>query len=70
LPGYKLVVSSFPEDQYTSLINPDGSFSNVYQSQDLTKTNFINIPIGASTLTFDIGSGRESFRIREERVVV
>lgn len=68
--GYKLVVSSFTEDQYARLVAPDNTFTNVYQSQDLTKTNFINIPIGASTLIFNVGSGKEHWRMREERVVV
>lgn len=68
--GYKLVVSSFPENQYASLIAPDGTTTSAYQSQDLTKTNFITIPVGASTLIFHVGDAKESFRMREEWVIV
>lgn len=68
--GYKLIVSSFPEDQYARLIAPDGAIENVYQYQDLTKTNFVTIPEGSTTLIFDIGDGHESWRMREEWLVV
>lgn len=69
-PGYKLIVSSFPENQYARLVAPDNTFTNVYQYQDLTKTNFITIPVGSSTLTFNVGDGRKFYRMREEYIVV
>jgi hypothetical protein len=68
--GYKLVVSSFPDNQYARLVAPDLTFSNVYQQQDLTKTNFITIPTGASTLVFRISGAKISWTMREERLLV
>jgi hypothetical protein len=68
--GYKLIVSSFPEDQYVRLIAPDGTITNAYQNQDLTKTNFITIPIGPTTLIFDVGDGKITWRMRKERLLV
>lgn len=66
----KLVVSSFPEDQYARVYNQDDTYQNVYQKQDITKTNFIEIPGGKSTLYFDIGDAKASFKMRVERLIV
>jgi predicted DNA binding CopG/RHH family protein len=64
------VVSSFPQEQRAQLVAPDGSTSNVYQFQDLTKTNFVTMPVGKATLMFDKKDWRVDVRVREERVTV
>jgi len=69
-PGSKIEISSYPENQYADLINPDGSRSPLYQVQDLTKTNFVTIPQGQSTLIFNAGNGVCSFSFREEMLIV
>lgn len=69
--GTKLVVSSFPQHQFARLYQPDGSYANVYGAQDLTKTNFITLPEGASTLIFDVDeSASVQVTYREERLIV
>lgn len=68
--GWKLVVSSFPQEQRAQLVAPNGSTSNVYQFQDLTKTNFVTMPVGKATLMFDKKDWRVDIRVREERVTV
>ena len=69
---YKLVVSSFPQQQRAQLVAPTGDTQNVYQYQDLTKTNFITIPIGEYTLILkNMQDAKEvNWRMREERIVV
>ncbi|MBL1223738.1 phage distal tail protein domain-containing protein [Enterococcus sp. BWR-S5] len=68
-PGYEFVVSSVPQNQFVRLIAPNGTVSNVYQSQDMTKTNFVTIPIGTYTLKLDTGAVTK-YRLRKEMVVV
>ncbi len=68
--GYTLAVSSFPEDKYARLYAPDGSWSNVYQQQDLTKTNFVKLPPGASTLVFSVGDAKINIEARFEKLLV
>ncbi|MCL2536947.1 MAG: phage baseplate protein [Coriobacteriia bacterium] len=68
--GQTLEVSSFPQDNIARLVEDDGSSSNLYQKQDLTRTNFITIPAGSSTLSFDGVTGEVEVLYREEHLVV
>ncbi|MCM0582797.1 phage baseplate protein [Weissella diestrammenae] len=68
--GDTLVVSSVPQNERVELIGIDGTVSNVYSAQDYTKSNFVNIPKGESTLIFDVGSAKVEYTYREERLVV
>lgn len=67
--GYKLVVSSIVQKQRVKLIAPDGTISDVYQQQDLSKSNFVTIPEGHVTLAFH-NVGDVSFNYREEYITV
>ena len=67
----KLVVSSHPEDQYARLYNPDGSYVDVSQLQDYTKTNFVQIPEGESTVLFYLDADSDvNITFKEERLLV
>ena len=67
--GYKLVVSSIVQNQRMKLIAPDGTISDVYQQQDLSRSNLIAIPEGHVTLAFH-NTGDVSFVYREEYITV
>ena len=67
--GYKLVVSSVVQKQRVKLIAPDGTISDVYQQQDLSRSNLIAIPEGHVTLAFH-NVGDVSFVYREEYITV
>ena len=67
--GYKLVVSSVVQKQRVKLIAPDGTISDVYQQQDLSKSNFVTIPEGHVTVAFH-NVGDVSFNYREEYITV
>ncbi|MBW9299042.1 hypothetical protein D9N16_09925 [Lactococcus raffinolactis] len=67
--GYRLVVSSVVQKQRVKLIAPDGTISDVYQQQDLSKSNFVTIPEGHVTLAFH-NTGDVSFNYREEYIIV
>lgn len=67
--GYKLVVSSVVQKQRVKLIAPDGTISDVYQQQDLSRSNFVTIPEGHVTLAFH-NIGDVSFNYREEYITV
>lgn len=67
--GYKLVVSSIVQNQRMKLIAPDGTTSDVYQQQDLSRSNLIAIPEGHVTLAFH-NVGDVSFKYREEYITV
>ncbi|QIW51745.1 phage distal tail protein domain-containing protein [Lactococcus raffinolactis] len=67
--GYKLVVSSIVQNQRMKLIAPDGTISDVYQQQDLSRSNLIAIPEGYVTLAFH-NVGDVSFVYREEYITV
>ena len=67
--GYRLVVSSVVQKQRVKLIAPDGTISDVYQQQDLSKSNFVTIPEGHVTLAFH-NIGEVSFVYREEYITV
>ncbi|EJO02427.1 hypothetical protein ATX81_09295 [Oenococcus oeni] len=67
----KLIVSSYPDNQYARVYNPDGSYSDVSQLQDFTKTNFVQIPKGNSTALFYIDATADvSMTFKEERLLV
>lgn len=67
----KLVVSSYPEDQYARLYNPDSSYVDVSQLQDYTKTNFVQIPEGESTVLFYLDADSDvNITFKEERLLV
>lgn len=67
----RLIVSSYPEDQYARVYNPDGSFSDVSQLQDYTKTNFVQIPEGESTVLVYVDKDTNvGLTFREERLLV
>jgi len=68
--GYRLEVSSYPQDQYAVLVAPTGERFNVYQSQDMTKSNFVTIPQGESTLIFSPSDIKARVEYREERLLV
>lgn len=67
--GYRLVVSSIVQNQRMKLIAPDGTISDVYQQQDLSRSNLIAIPEGHVTLAFH-NTGDVSFVYREEYITV
>lgn len=67
--GYKLVVSSIVQNQRVKLIAHDGTTSDVYQQQDLSRSNFVTIPEGHVTLAFH-NVGDVSFNYREEYITV
>jgi len=69
-PGYEFVVSSVPHNQFVRLVAPDGTISNVYQTQDMTKTNFITIPVGVFALKFETGGAVVKYRMRREMVAI
>ncbi|WP_439424823.1 phage distal tail protein domain-containing protein [Oenococcus alcoholitolerans] len=67
----KLLVSSYPDDQYARVYNPDGSYSDVSQLQDFTKSNFVQIPQGESTALFYVGQQANiNITFKEERLLV
>lgn len=67
----KLVVSSYPEDQYARIYNPDGSYVDVSQLQDYSKTNFVQIPEGSSTIIFYLSLNADvNITFKEERLLV
>ncbi len=68
--GYKLIVSSLPNEQKAVLVDPSGNEVNVYQQQNLAMTNFIRIPSGLSIFMVYGVEGLIEFRYREERDVV
>ncbi|MHA5139693.1 phage baseplate protein [Oenococcus oeni] len=66
-----LVVSSYPDDQYARIYNPDGSYTDVSQYQDPTQTNYVLIPEGDSTIVFYIDqTAGVQFTYKEERLLV
>lgn len=67
--GHRLVVSSNPQSQRAVIIALDGTVSNVYQQQDLSKSNFVTFPVGRSKILF-FNCDKVSFSYREERVTV
>lgn len=68
--GYELIVSSIPQNQRAVLVGPTGDIESAYQSQDLTRSNFVTIPVGQVTVFIDSGGSKYEWRVREERLVV
>lgn len=69
--GWKLIVSSNPQSRRATLVSPDGTESNAYQNQDMTKTNFVTAPIGESILLFNnIGQANLSYKLRKEVILI
>lgn len=67
----KLIVSSYPENQYARVYNSDGSYVDVSQLQDYTKSNFIKVPNGESTVLFYVDSEvKVDITFKEERLLV
>ena len=67
----QLIVSSYPEDQYARVYNPDKSYSDVSQLADFTQNNFMRIPSGTSTILAYLGDS-VTFKVtfKEERLLV
>ncbi|NKY83009.1 hypothetical protein HF963_02765 [Weissella soli] len=66
-----LIVSSYPENQYARVYNADGSFADVSQLQDFTKTNFVQVPAGQSTALFSVDKDTGvNLTFKEERLIV
>ena len=67
----RLLISSYPDDQYARIYNPDNSYSDVSQYQDFTKTNYVLIPEGDSTIVFYVDqTAGVQFTFKEERMLV
>lgn len=67
----RLIVSSYPEDQYARVYNPDGSFTDVSQLQDFSMTNFVKIPEGESTVLVYVDKDTGvNLTFKEERLLV
>ncbi|PDH85296.1 hypothetical protein AO462_03515 [Oenococcus oeni] len=67
----KLVVSSYPNNQFARLYNPDGSYVDVSQYQDFSQSNYVLIPEGESTVLFNIdNTAKASIVFKEERLLV
>lgn len=67
----RLIVSSYPEDQYARVYNPDGSFADVSQLQDFTMTNFVQVPEGESTVLVYVDQDASvNLTFKEERLLV
>lgn len=67
----RLIVSSYPEDQFARVYNPDGSYADVSQLQDFTMTNFVQIPEGESTVLVYVDKDTVvNLTFKEERLLV
>lgn len=70
-PNGSLVVSSSPGAQIATLYTPNDRPRNVYQQQDIAKTNFVKAPIGESLLLFENCAGATiRYRLRQEAVLI
>lgn len=70
-PGDQLVVSSNPQAQKAVIYIAGEEPRNVYQQQDVTKTNFVTAPTGKSTLFFENCKGATiTYRLKQEAVLV
>lgn len=67
----QLIVSSYPEDQYARVYNPDRSYSDVSQLEDFTQVNYVRIPSGVSTILAYVDKKTGvSVSFKEERLIV
>lgn len=64
--GYELRVSSLFQDQHALLVSPDGVESSVYQQQDKTRSNFVHVPSGRSTIVVHCGNADCEVEVYEE----
>lgn len=70
-PGNQIVVSSDPDRQKALLYVAGEEPFNLYQYQDVTKTNFVTVPLGESVLLFENCKGATiTYRMRKEVVLV
>lgn len=71
IPPYsKLVVSSDPSNQIANIVYDTGQVVNVYQHQDLTKTNYVTVPVGDYTLRVTAKAHDIAYRLKKERLIV
>ncbi|HFU4026420.1 TPA: hypothetical protein ACGO0F_002179, partial [Streptococcus suis] len=69
--GSKLIVSSDPHNQKALLISEQAVETNVYQLQDMVKTNFVTAPLGESILSFsNVVGAIVSYRLKKEVMLV
>lgn len=67
----RLIVSSYPEDQYARVYNTDGSFSDVSQLADFSVNNYLKVPEGISTLLAYLDENAQlDVTFKEERMIV
>jgi len=67
----KLIISSYPENQYARLYDINGNFKNVIQFSDFSQSTFMGIPLGTSVvLAYIQDSSYFDITFREERLVV
>lgn len=67
----KLIVSSYPEDQYARVYNPDRSYSDVSQLEDFTQDTYVRVPSGVSTLLAYVDeTANVNITFKEERLLV
>lgn len=67
----QLIVSSYPENQYARVYNPDKTFADVSQLEDFSKDNYLRVPSGVSTLLAYVDSTTDvSVTFKEERLLV
>lgn len=68
--GEKIVVSSVPQNQKAVKILTNDEEMNIYQYQDMTKTNFVTAPVGLSTIDFDGLTDGIKVKLRKEWLMV
>lgn len=67
----QLIISSYPEDQYARVYNTDRTFSDVSQLADFTKSNYVRIPSGISTVLAYVDKNADVYvSFKEERLIV
>lgn len=67
----RLLVSSYPEDMYARVYNPDGTYSDVSGYGDFTKANFLRVPQGTSTFLAELDKNTAlNVTFKEERLLV
>lgn len=70
--GDTLVISSDPTDLRAELVHADGTTVNVYQNQNMAKTNFIRVPKGITQIKMGdlLKQAKVEFRVKNEYVIV
>lgn len=67
----RMLISSYPEDMYARVYNPDNSFSDISQYADFTKANYLRVPIGDSIMLITADINTEiNVTFKEERLLV